>query len=190
MLGTRLIPKNPDEPPTIFNVVSTKHWAYLECVKADPDNLIPAEDIFQPRGMDVTVHFVEDFIAEVQYIVIKGEDLDEMETVASAITDTVPVYTADEILALCAQAQTLEERLRALRLAGVAAPGEHNPQFFSVFAASMVAPEPVVRRAAIDMVAYAGWPELRELLTQRLTDPDEDVRQYAGYMLRALDGET
>jgi hypothetical protein len=188
MLMRRIIPKSPEERPTIFEAAVQLEWTYLKKVSADPARMVPAEHAFRPVGTNVTVRYIDDFVTKLKYTLVEGEDPDEIEVVIEELAETIPVYTDDEILALYPNAKTPEERVQAVHRVGVAAPGRRDDRFFSVLSAAASAPEPAVRRAAIKAVPYAGWPERQDLLRNLVADPDEDVRRDAGLLLRALSG--
>jgi hypothetical protein len=186
----RLIPKDPEEGPTIFDVARLNYWDYVAAVPEDRDNLVPGEHVFEPENMHTTVRYVDDFITEVKYALLRGEAPAEIQAVADTIAETVPVYTDEEILALYPQAETTADKIRAVRLTGLVAPPECEARFLRAFRAALSDPEAPVRHVALEMVGYPGWPELADLVRQRVDDPDEDIRHDAEIMLRALRGET
>jgi hypothetical protein len=188
MFAIRLIPKNPDTRPTIVDVVRTRSWEYLEMIPADEQNFIPGEHVFQPKGTQMTVHFVDDFISEVKYFILKGEDLDQLAAVADEIRNALPTYSDDEILELYPSAKSGEERLRAICLTGIGSFGDFNDKVFDIFRSAFAASEPQVRLAAIDMSAYTGWPEMIDLIIPlRDNDPDEWVKKSAANMVQAME---
>ncbi len=187
LMATRLVPKDPEEQPTIFDLVQRKGWIYLKRVKPDPEKFIPGESIFKPKDADVTVHYVDDFIAQVVYILLKAEDLDELTDVADEIAEELPTYSSDEILQLYPAAKDEAERSKAIRLTGIAAPGRYDERYFAIFRAALAASETPVRLAAVQMTAYLGWRELGALLEPlRDSDADEGVRTSAGNIVSAM----
>jgi hypothetical protein len=107
-----------------------------------------------------TLLFGDDCIIDLKCALIGGDDKDEVSGIL------------DEVL--------------AVRLAAAGAPGTYDSRFFEIFRAALTAEHANVRLAALEAVAYPGWPQLVELVAARISDPDEDVRRDAEIMLKAM----
>ena len=186
LMSTRLIPREPEAQPTLFDVAMAQRWKYVERVKADPDRMIPGESIFQPADLAATAHYVDDFIANAKYVLLKSESLEALQKLADIIYDEMDVWFLDEILELYPAAKNEEERITAIGLTALAAPGAMDPRFLEILKAAYSASEPRVREKAVRMTAYVGWPELLAQLTPLQNDPDEKVRDRASAVVAAM----
>ncbi|MBA2681554.1 MAG: HEAT repeat domain-containing protein [Ktedonobacteraceae bacterium] len=182
----RLIPKNPkDTPSDMYYLATSNDWTMLKRVKADAEQRVPHEVIWQTGNKQSTVHYVEDDVVQFPYVFIRGGTI---EAVLDVIRTTLTTYTDEELLELFRAATTSEAKKQALAYLGVGAPVQASKDFFAQFQTALADDDPDVRQAALVMMAYPSWPELRPLLEDRRdNDSDSAVRHTAAAVLAAFD---
>ena len=72
------------------------------------------------QDQQTSIHFVEDFVIDVDYLVIKGPEADDVLKQAVSSLDT---YDKNDILELAAKAAGSKERIRAVYYAAAAGAG-------------------------------------------------------------------
>ncbi|HEX8615994.1 MAG TPA: HEAT repeat domain-containing protein [Thermoanaerobaculia bacterium] len=145
----------------------------------------PLEIVYNVAGLSTFLHYIEDRILGVPYLVARG---DEAERLAAEVAKKIRIVTAAD-LARTFAAETADdaELRRHLAHAALLAPPQHDATFDGYFRAAFSHPSAEVRRFMIVAVGYIGWPELAPPLQHLVeNDPDSDVRRDAGAMLGAL----
>lgn len=144
----------------------------------------PHEVVWVLKDQKTSIHFVEDFVIDVDYLVIKGPDADKVLKEAVSSLDS---YDKNDILELAKKAAKPEERIRAVYYAGAAGAGPFDRDLFGVIERAAEDEDAKVRRAAIVATGYLEWAQARKLL-ERLArdDPDDRVREDAKLMLEGL----
>lgn len=158
------------------------NWLWQDVFPRSQNN--PHEIKWVTRDKQTSIHYMEDFLIEVNYILAKGKDANE---VIEQVRASLATYSEDDVRVMWEQATSPKQKVRAIYFAAIAAPQKYDPESFRFFERAFTDPDGEVRMAAIVASGYLGWPELKEIL-QQLTegDPDADVRKNAQLMLEGM----
>jgi hypothetical protein len=178
-----LIPKQPFTDSEMHDLVDFHSWFLSAKIDRDPDNYVPFTLIWTTLDRETTIHYVEDELVKFPYIVIKGKDV---QKVASEICSEAEIYSSEELVKMFVDANTQNEKMKAVAHLGVASPQDFDPKFFELLQAAFSDPDPEVRRTAVWCIGYSSWREFRPILEQLVaSDPVESIREQAGYMLES-----
>src|SRR6185436_1314037 len=183
----RLIIKNPKGSLPLIEQADEDRWMFQGRINRDPKKNIPKELIWATSDNRATVHYVEDELVKFPYIVVKGDGWKE---VASSISRSIDVFSEDELVEMVEKAGSREEKTLAIARLGVGAPDEFDPRFFQLLEKALSDPDPEVRRTVVWVNGYTGWPQFRQLLEKMAkADPDERVREEAGFVVAGYESE-
>ncbi|MFF1418006.1 hypothetical protein [Streptomyces sp. NPDC058280] len=136
---------------------------------------------FEKNGVS---RFVDDEVTEVQYFVLRGEDV---RSVAADLADSFPTITHVDCLGVLAGDVSGVERERALETLGVIAPRDYNEAVYEAVSKGLDGDSVEIRAAAISATFQLSWMELRPPLQGVATrDPDLNNRAYASNVLHTL----
>lgn len=146
----------------------------------------PTEIIYNVRGENTFLHYIEDAFLGFPYIAVSGENADDL---AERVAEQVAFVSSDEIARAFASPPTDPSALkRLLGHAFLLAPRQFDARFDAYFRTGFTHAAPDVRRQAVVGVGYVGWPQLAEPLRDLAeNDPDPDVKRDAKAMLNALE---
>ncbi|HEY1345687.1 MAG TPA: hypothetical protein VGF54_11910 [Streptosporangiaceae bacterium] len=156
-------------------------WRLHEVVEAAEEH--PYEEIWSVDNGRSAVHYIEDGLLGLLYVIVLGEHVDELEASLRRALETVRPADALEWLDDAASA---ERRVQAA--AYLAASAEHPaPDLIEAFDRLMRDPVADVRRAAIFAATYPAWPELLPLVQNvARDDADAGVRDAAQEIAQIL----
>jgi hypothetical protein len=164
-----LIPKPPFAELEMHDLVEFHPWFLSAKIDRDPDNCVPFTLIWTTVDKETTIHYIEDELVKFPYIVIKGKDV---QKVASKICSDSEIYSSEELVKMFVDANTRNEKMKAVAHLGVASPQEFDPKFFELLQAAFSDPDPEVRRTAVWCIGYSSWREFRPILEQLVaSDP-------------------
>ncbi|MFD5031032.1 hypothetical protein ACFWM0_11525 [Streptomyces sp. NPDC058405] len=136
---------------------------------------------FEGNGV---ARFVDDEATEVQYFVLRGEDV---RSVAADLADAFPTITHVDCIGVLVGDVSGVERERALETLGVIAPRDYNEVVYQAVSKGLDGDSAEIRAAAISATLQLSWVELRSPLQRVATrDPDPNNRAYASNTLYAL----
>lgn len=170
----------------IAAIAFDNNWALVDVEKATEER--PREVIFKLWETDCKVHFIDDYLLNLSYFVLCGQQIEQTEALIRKAVDT---YTDNEIRQMAATACTEEEKVRAIYRVGIIAVNPNKQGLVSIFSQYFVDPIPQVRQATILASGYAGIPELLgqlELLAKHEQNPE--VREYAKAMVESFKEES
>ncbi len=180
-----LIPKPPFTDLEMYKITRFTTWIFSETASRDTDNNIPFELMWKTKDEETTIHYIEDELVQFSYIVVKGKDVDK---VVSKICSKIEVYSNEEIFRKFIDATNRSEKMKAVAYLGVASPYKFDAQFFELLQTAFSDVDSEVRRTAVWCIGYASWPEFKETLDRLAkSDPDELVREHAGYLAAAYE---
>ena len=181
----RLILVHPAGREDFLAFVRGTQWKYQREVQEDRARHVPYELLYTDPERQTWLHYVDDYIAEMRYVVVAGRDVEEG---SAEVARGLPVYDPDALIAWALSATDPREVALAVRHVAVAAPAAFDPAFFSALEHGLTHPDPATRVMAIRACAYPAWPELRPVLTtMRDTDSNPRVRDAAAGLLSALE---
>ena len=144
------------------------------------------EEVWTTPDKRSAVNYVEDPISGMSYVHIRGAEADRL---LEGVTDKLATFWPEELVERAEVMEDDPEELIAnlYRLA-ITFPA-YDETVFSIFDAAAGAPDPRMRLALLDALAYRRWPESRELV-ERLAREDEDAeaREHAARTLTLWDG--
>ncbi len=173
----RLIVRRGTDRETVDRAAFFANWDVAEIYPADEDQ--PYEKVYRPAAPDTWVHYIEDPVLEISYLVAKGANaraaLDEIHA-------KVPVYGTEELR----EGSSDEARLK-LAVAAITGQNDSEGQWKKTVLEGMQHPDAAVRRQAILAVGYLRGSEFEKPL-ERLAgeEPDPEVRADAAAMLDLL----
>ena len=139
------------------------------------------EEVWSLQDRTTAVNYLEDPIAGMNYLVLRGADLNTFET---KFARQLQLFSTEETVELAAGAVNYNTQIEAIvRLAITFT--DYDPDAYSVFEAyATQAPNPLLREAAVDAMGYQAWPEFRSLLEViAAEDTAENVRRHAQEIL-------
>jgi len=160
-------------------------WYLLKTIKGDENT--PHEVIWKTEDdhSQAFIHYIEDFYIDIANLVVRS---DEPKTAIAEIRTSLQTHGEEEIYQMVKDAKNIEELVRAIYYVGLAAPQQHDPEFFRLFKDVLSSSEPKARRGAITEIGYMGWPEFNEMLENtKATDLEPDVRKDAEIMLKGFE---
>lgn len=183
MSFTRLSLKNSVTPGNLSHLAWDLDWDIYDIIKGDETR--PFEKIWLANSGQTTIHYLEDRLIGVRYLLLEGKAQPET---ASQIREAIAVYAEADITAMFDQARGPKSLIRALRQMGAASqPAIVIPAWCQRIEKAARHESPDVRYAAVLALAYTGWRTLRPLLEELAADdPDPDVQKTAAAALTAL----
>lgn len=157
-------------------------WLFLRNWPASEER--PYEDLWVDRDEQTSIHYIDDHLVSVQYLLISGPDARTVETEAREALSTCGPADATNAWQ---HASTRAERVEAVYLLALATDPADYTSAAELLRAAASDGDPEVRRAVILAATYVGWPELRAVLAElEERDPDESVRRDARFALEGL----
>lgn len=181
MRTIRVVLKPSTSEEDITALAGRHGWHFQEAL--GPTEQQPYEKIWIAPDNYTSIHYIEDFLLRIRYIIVTKDRPDE---VVAQIQSGLDVYSRDEILGLVDTADELNQRILALHRVAGAAPQEFDQAIFDCLQRAMNDPEVAIRRAAIFATTYAHWPEFQESLERlQASDDDPSVRELARHVLES-----
>lgn len=163
-----------------INIVAQRNGWVLHKVILSTD-ISPYEKIWVFSAERISIHYIEDFLINIRYLTLKGENL---SIVKSQVCSSLDIYKREEIFSMMEKAAERSQFIHAIYNIGALATQEFDPDIFDLFKDALANRDPEVRRAAIFATGYPAWPEFRELIEYiQFQDPEPTVRAYASLML-------
>ncbi len=182
---TRLVPKSAHAEGKLAGLALDEWWLVHRILL--PTRTQPKKIVWLTRDEQVAVHFVEDPMVDLDYIIVEGKS-EEREKVARLIREKLDIYDDEDIAELIENAQTPNERISAVQHAALAAPLEFDETYFKYVTDALADPNPEVRRAALTTTAYVAWRQLKEPMEKvSQSDPDPAIREFAAFGIRSLE---
>lgn len=145
----------------------------------------PYEKIWITEDEKTSIHYIEDFVVGLNYIMIKGAAVNEISEIINKMLGT---YSETDIKSSLNDAKTTEDTIKAINHIAVTASEEYNEEVFKLFEQALEHKDSEVRKATIMGMGYPGWHEFKALLEKlQQSDTDEEVRKHAGFLLEGYD---
>jgi hypothetical protein len=171
----RLVLKSNVTRDDISGIAWQEDWELFDIIKQDEHN--PFRKIWVTRNEQSGIHYIEDFLLELPYLEIKGEN---QEKLGDVIRSKIGIYDLDELHADIQNSKTSDQLIAAIYRLGAALYGDYNAELFHDFEHCFSHPDHEVRKAGIFASIYVGWKEFKEPLERlRDEDPDESVKKFA-----------
>jgi hypothetical protein len=156
-------------------------WRLHQVVDADQER--PYEEIWAVDDGQSAVHYIEDELLGLLYVIVMGENARELDTGLRRGLDTVRPEVA---LGWLEDATWAGARVQAVAYLAAAAE-QPAPDLIHAFDRLMRDPDADVRRAALFAATYPRWPELLTLIRSVAKhDTDSEVRAVADQVAQVL----
>lgn len=167
-------------------VMYAENFDFWQVIKASEDT--PYEVVWLTPDRKTSIHYIEDFDSDTRYVAIKGE---RREEIIDRLRQRLDVYEKDEIMAQYKTAESEDDAVGAIVIAGVSAPPAHDKALLKFFERALQDRRPRVRVAVIEAFLWASWDNCLTLLNQVAAhDDDPEIREYAGFAIQAISGQT
>lgn len=167
----------------VWNVADNAHWFWWD--EVEPAEGVPHEIMWYANVKESVIHYVEDDVTGIKYMVFKGEDTDAL---VATLTSGVRAYTKDELLKLVHGAKTPDDVSFAYYRLAIMAPVETDPEILHAFEQAFSSDDAAIRDMALGAASYIEWDKLTSLVRRLSTeDPDERVRETATLLLEAME---
>lgn len=177
----RVLPKVTVTRDEVTSLARSKGWQYHDMYVADGHQ--PFEKVWLTADGRTGIHWIEDQILELDYLVVEGDRVDE---IARSLREDLDTFGRDELRALVEGACEWHTFLYALHHVAAAAPPAAEPELLTWFERGFTHEEPAVRNMTAILTSYPAWPELHRPLERLLGDDDDNVRATAARMLEHL----
>lgn len=141
------------------------------------------EDIWSTLDQNTYIHYIEDPITRMSYVVVHGEKVTE---VVEEIEIEIPLWDHQSTLQRFTEAQTETDTIASLYLVALTAPVRQVAQSIEPFETAFSSDSDTIKHAAIVATGYVGWDSLRNLLQRLESNGSISVRRDATLMLEAL----
>ncbi len=174
----RLILKDEATLDDVRRVAAEDGWEERQVIEADERQ--PLQVIWLVPDRAASVHYVEDTMVGLRYLMFRGYDTDDVRLHAGA---RIPSYTVVESIALLRDPDPATRRHGVL-VTCLSAPIAAEAPYLPALTRAAEDPEPIVRHAVILGLMFVDWPETAAILERLATeDADPMVRDAAGGML-------
>jgi hypothetical protein len=131
------------------------------------------------------VNYVEDPLSRMSYIHLRGADLDELR---EEFDEKLATFWPDEMIEIFYEMTDHNDIVDNIYRLAILFP-EYDPQVFHIFeGAATDPPDPKLRLAGLDALAYRTWPQSRAVVERvERDDSDEQVRAAARRLLPLWD---
>lgn len=177
------LPLDPSVPQSqVESLAYVANWDVHRIQKRTEDT--PFEVTWIDPEAGTLVHYIRDFLLEVEYLVVEGP---RAEAVARMLETRLKVVSLDDALRMARDGATREDRIGGMYYAVLASRGAEPPAVDLVTEALEDA-DVDVRRAAIFAAGYAEWSELDPALARvAREDVDPEIRSDAAAMIEGLE---
>jgi HEAT repeats len=180
---TQRIALAPSATRAAFQDAALAHGWRLRRV-VDPGPETPYEEIWTLPDDGTAVHYIEDALIAVPYVLVMGERVGH---VAAQISEALDVVSPAEAVRAVRESPTKPDRLRSIAYLAAASPQTADPDVLAAFEELLTDSDPEVRDAAIFGAVYTQWPEIDTLLQRaHETDPVPRIREAAGHALASI----
>lgn len=178
---TRLVTRDEDRQDAIERVASEQYWILDEVVQRSAER--PFEMVWITEDEEVSIHFVDDFVLGLPYVLVRGEHKDE---VVALLHDELDTVDRAEVLDRGLAAKSDDDLVMAVYLVAASASSSFDPELFEVVARAASADAPPARAAAAVALGYVEWPEGEEVLERLAADEAPEVAEVAAGVLAGL----
>lgn len=143
------------------------------------------EEVWATPDQTRALNYVEDPVLGMPFVRIRGNNLYKL---AGDVTRKLSVFSPEELIERAYREKDHNEQVNNLYRLAITFP-KYDQAVFEIFEGFATrAPNPLLRRAALDAMTYRGWPEFRPVL-ERVSREDgvEEVRRHANELLTAWD---
>ncbi|HEX5871943.1 MAG TPA: hypothetical protein VFY65_16050 [Longimicrobium sp.] len=181
MSETRVVLKEDVGEVEMNRLAAREGWIFGG--EIDRTDETPFERFWHTPDGAASLHYVEDWIIGLVYVVVDAPDPAPLAEAVRAALDGLSLADA---LRMWGRARTLEEKADALYHVGAMAPAAFDAEVFAAFERAFKDADPEVRRAAVLAAFYTRWPQFEAPLQRMAFDADERLSRYARVTLEQL----
>lgn len=139
------------------------------------------EEVWATPDQRSAVHYVEDPVSGTRFLWVRGANVQKF---SYEFTKRLDTYVPEEVVEDALKTTPHDEQVRAIFRLAVTFP-TYDEDAFRVFEAyATKAPDPLLRRATLNAMAYRCWPEFIPVFEKvEKRDRDPDVRATAARLL-------
>ncbi|MFC9603423.1 HEAT repeat domain-containing protein [Streptomyces niveus] len=134
-----------------------------------------AEEIWLPADAKTSVHWIEDELLDVSYIVVRGVNA---AALAESIRSEIPMDDIPQLQSRVIADRDSDALIDTLYRTAVVASSKYDPQAFALLRWGLNDPDPLIRRVSLVAVSITGWerfiPVLDEISKQDLVGEVRD----------------
>lgn len=164
-------------------------WPLVRTIYQDREEGVDGQVIWQ--ALDVAaLHYIEDAISSIGYIVVTGQQERTAEAVAEQAAEALNAWSLDELFEAFDGVSDARSRAQMALRIGLAAPPEFNEGVLSRITKVLSDSDPRVRIAGLWATTYAVYPEFVSAVRKIAEDEKVDwVRERAKGILKAFETE-
>lgn len=167
-----MVPSTTVERAEIEQLADSLSWIHYRTTEASEQT--PYEAIWMAPESGAAIHWIEDHLIHVDYLLLQGPDIDPS---INALKSRLALHTADSLRETFDETRDAPALLDALYDLGVHCSGQFDPELFALFRWTLHDPDPLVRRVSLLAASMTNWSEFIPLLDYvRNHDREELVR--------------
>ncbi|TPN83943.1 hypothetical protein FHK87_18435 [Aquimarina algicola] len=160
-----------------------EYWLWNDTIKASESN--PYEVIYQTEDEKNIIHYIEDHLLGVHYLLLRGEQLDELTKI---IHSKLEVFKIQELFELISKETSIPDLIQYIYFVAVASPSNFKDDYYENYRELLFDINENVKLAAIGGLGYIEWKEFREDLVKVFeNDESKKVRASAETMIKGID---
>ncbi|WP_329378420.1 HEAT repeat domain-containing protein [Streptomyces sp. NBC_01716] len=143
---------------TFISLGLTKHAAHIA-----EANQASAEEIWLTGDAETSVHWVNDELLDVSYIVVRGGNADSL---AENIRSELPMDGIPDLQARAIADRDPDVLIDTLYRTAVVAGSKYDPRAFALLRWGLGDPDPLIRRVSLVAVSITGWERFIPILDE------------------------
>ncbi|MFE7559783.1 HEAT repeat domain-containing protein [Kitasatospora sp. NPDC057500] len=184
--GRRLILRDSVDNAGIRAFAGAEGWTYRGDIERDPANHAFYEAKWSLPG-GLSAHFVADEFIDARYLVVSGDDGARVREVSARVEAALDVWSVEDLETEFDVCVYPFEQARSVLLLGAGSPERAVDSVVMRVLEALRHKDPRVRRAAVQAMVYAEWPEYRQPLAELAAhEADPEVLREAEIALRVL----
>ena len=178
----RLVLKQPVDSSDVSQIGWDFDWDLYDIGDTSKE---PYVDVWFTQDHSVEIHYVEDRLAGLNYITLRGNDV---TPVSQQIRERCALWSPEDALQTLRRATNRDDKLRAIYAAALSASGSQNDVLIEEFRAiASNEGAPGIRQAVVVATGYLPWQQLVQLVADmRDSDPADHIRHNAQVLLDGL----
>ena len=168
----------------VEEVAETLGWIPLGI--KDSTEAAPYQQIWEDERTGTRIVYVWDDFVNQSFLVLRSGDVATTERqIRTALPAANYQEVVDRLRAAADPPSTIDAVRRLTAFSGVVGRNSADPEVVGLLRRAVERGNPDVRRMVITAAGYLEWPALLALLSQlQETDPEAEVREAAGFVLR------
>lgn len=159
------------------------YWIWNDTIRDSKSD--PYEVIYLTEDEKNIIHYKEDHLIGVHYILLIGEELDDLN---QRICSHLDVYEVEELFELISEETMIPDLIQNIYFVAVAASAGFDESYYQKYKKLLFHKNEEVRLASIRGIGYIEWKEFKEDLIKVVeNDASEKVRISSEAMIKGID---